>query len=39
MQWVKRNYQPVERIGAEPLQSGAFGIEILKRIASAPSKP
>ncbi len=32
MQWVRQNYQPVELIGAEPLQSGAFGIEILKRL-------
>jgi hypothetical protein len=30
MQWVRRNYQPVELIGGEPLQSGAFGIEILR---------
>ena len=30
MQWVRRNYQPVELIGAEPLQSGEFGIRILK---------
>jgi len=32
MQWVRRNYEPVELIGAEPLQSGAFGIKILKRL-------
>jgi hypothetical protein len=31
MQWVRRNYEPVELIGSEPLQSGAFGIEIMKR--------
>ena len=30
MQWVRRNYQPVELIGAEPFQSGTFGISILK---------
>ena len=32
MQWVRRNYKPVELIGSEPLQSGAFGIKILKRL-------
>jgi hypothetical protein len=32
MQWVMRNYEPVELIGSEPLQSGAFGIKILKRL-------
>jgi hypothetical protein len=32
MQWVRRNYEPVELIGAEPLQSGAFGVKILKRL-------
>ena len=31
MQWVRQNYQPVYLIGAEPLQTGAFGIEILMR--------
>ena len=31
MQWVAKNYEPVFRVGAEPLQSGQFGIEILKR--------
>jgi hypothetical protein len=30
MQWVGRNYEPVELIGGEPLQTGAFGIKILK---------
>ena len=30
MQWVRRNYEPVYLIGSEPLQSGAFGIKILK---------
>ena len=39
MQWVRRNYQPVELIGSEPLRSGAFGIEILKRLPlGAPAK-
>jgi hypothetical protein len=33
MQWVRRNYEPVYLIGAEPLQSGAFGIKILKRLS------
>ncbi len=32
MQWVRQNYQPVDLIGSEPLQSGAFGIEILRRL-------
>ena len=31
MQWVGRNYEPVELIGSEPFQNGAFGIKILKR--------
>jgi hypothetical protein len=39
MQWVRRNYEPVELIGAEPLQSNAFGIKILKRLPAAPSPP
>jgi hypothetical protein len=30
MQWVRRNYQQVYLIGSEPLQTGAFGVEILK---------
>jgi hypothetical protein len=33
MQWVGRNYEPVELIGSEPLHSGAFGIKIMKRIS------
>ena len=32
MQWVGRNYEPVELIGGEPLENGAFGIKILKRL-------
>jgi hypothetical protein len=46
MQWVRRNYKPVELIGSEPLsprlravaagQSGAFGIKILKHLPAAP---
>jgi len=32
MQWVRRNYEPVELIGSEPLQSSAFGIKFLKRL-------
>jgi hypothetical protein len=32
MQWVRRNYEPVELIGSEPLQSGGFGVEMMKRI-------
>ena len=31
MQWVRRNYEPVHLISNEPLQNGAFGIQILKR--------
>ena len=39
MQWVRRNYQPVELIGSEPLQGGASGIKILKRLLPpAPAK-
>ena len=33
MQWVRRNYQTIELIGAEPFQSSAFGIEILKHLS------
>jgi hypothetical protein len=44
MQWVRRNYEPVELIGSEPPstlrsaatedgQSGAFGIKILKHLS------
>ena len=32
MQWVRQNYEPVYLIGSEPLQSGAFGIRILKHL-------
>ncbi len=32
MQWVRRNYEPVDLIGGEPLKNGAFGIQILKRL-------
>ena len=39
MQWVRRNYQSVELIGAEPLQSSAFGIKIVKRLPAAPTPP
>ena len=31
MQWIGKNYQPVYQVGREPLRSGMFGIEILKR--------
>jgi hypothetical protein len=31
MQWIDKNYQPVQLIGNEPLQNGLFGIKILKR--------
>jgi hypothetical protein len=39
MQWIRRNYEPVELIGSEPLQSGAFGIKILKRLPATPASP
>jgi hypothetical protein len=39
MQWVRRNYEPVELIGAEPFQSSAFGIAILKRLPATPTPP
>jgi hypothetical protein len=40
MQWVRRNYEPVELIGSEPLQSGAFGIKILRHLPpEMPAKP
>jgi len=32
MQWVGRNYEPVEPVGGEPLQGTASGIKILKRL-------
>jgi hypothetical protein len=32
MQWIDKNYQPVELFGGEPLQNGLFGIKILKRL-------
>jgi hypothetical protein len=31
MLWVRKNYQPVQLFGDEPLKNGKFGIEILKR--------
>lgn len=34
MQWIGKNYEPVYQIGQEPLRSGMFGIEILKRQSS-----
>ena len=35
MQWIGKNYQPVYQVGQEPLRSGLFGIEILKRQRSS----
>ena len=35
MQWIVKNYQPVQLFGSEPLQNGLFGIKILKRIPAA----
>ena len=32
MQWIDKNYRPVQLVGSEPLQNGLFGIKILKRI-------
>ncbi|HXC36280.1 MAG TPA: hypothetical protein VNV43_10420 [Candidatus Acidoferrales bacterium] len=32
MQWIKQNYQAQVLFGHEPLKSGQFGIEILKRL-------
>jgi hypothetical protein len=34
MQWIGKNYQPVYQIGQEPLRSGMFGIQFLKRLPS-----
>ena len=34
MQWIEKNYQPVNLIGQEPLRNGLFGIEILKRLSA-----
>ena len=40
MQWVGRNYGPVELIGGEPRLGGAFGIKVLKRLpGEMPAKP
>lgn len=36
MQWLGKNYEPVYRVGSEPLQSGAFGVKILKRLPVPP---
>jgi hypothetical protein len=38
MQWIGKNYTPVELLGSEPLQNGLFGMKILKRIPIAPDK-
>jgi hypothetical protein len=34
MQWIGKNYEQVYQIGQEPLRSGTFSIEILKRQSS-----
>ena len=34
MQWIQKNYQPVYQVGHEPLRSGMFGVEILRRQSS-----
>ena len=31
MQWIGKNYAPVQLFGSEPLQNGLFGMKILKR--------
>jgi hypothetical protein len=36
MQWIGKNYQPVQLFGSEPLLNGLFGIKILKRIPKNP---
>ena len=36
MQWIGKNYQPVQLFGSEPLRNGLFGIKILKRIPKNP---
>ena len=36
VQWINRNYQPVYRIGDEPLRAGGFGIKILKHVSATP---
>lgn len=38
MLWLGANYEPVCRIGNEPLRNSLFGIKILKRISANPSK-
>ena len=35
MQWIGKNYQPVQLFGSEPLKNGLFGIKILKRLPAA----
>jgi hypothetical protein len=32
--WVSRNYERIDRIGAEPFRDGRFGIVILRRAAA-----
>jgi hypothetical protein len=36
MQWIEKNYASVKLFGSEPLQSGLFGIKIMKRIPMVP---
>ncbi len=36
MQWIDKNYRPVQLFGSEPLQNGLFGIKILKRLPAVP---
>jgi hypothetical protein len=38
MQWIRQNYETVYQLGAVPLQTNAFGLQILKRKAEDSSK-
>ena len=38
MQWIDKNYRPVQLFGSEPLKNGLFGIKILKQLPAAPAQ-
>jgi hypothetical protein len=38
MQWIGKNYTPVQLFGSEPLKNGLFGIKILKRLSQEQNK-
>ncbi len=38
MQWIGKNYAPVQLFGSEPLRNGLFGIKIFKRLPAAPAQ-